>query len=145
MKTLQEIYNNHKSPTSRLKPETQQSLFEKQREDKNKKKSKYLNKWVVIDSIKFQSEGEGYYYLELKSRLLRGEFKEFKRQLPIEFEVNGVRVGKYIADFAVLHYNGSIEIIDYKSRFTATLALYGIKKQLMLALYGVEIKEVGKK
>lgn len=139
MLTVIEIFRAHKNPVSRIKPPVQDDLFKK------KKTSKYLNKWVVIDNINFQSEGEGYYYLELKALMLRGEVKEIKRQIPFEFMVNDVKVGKYVADFGVLYHDGRIEIIDYKSRFTVTLALYQIKKALMLACYGVIIKEVGVK
>lgn len=139
MPTVFEIFMLHKNPVSRIKPPKPEDLFKK------KKQSKYLNKWVVIDNINFQSEGEGYYYLELKALMLRGEIREIKRQIPFEFVVNEVRVGKYVADFGVLYDDGRIEIMDYKSRFTVTLALYQIKKALMLACYGVIIKEVGVK
>lgn len=149
MKSIFELYTAHKSPVSkegkRVAALSANELFAEHEEKKKKKKSKMGNRPTVIDKIWFQSTGEGNYYVELKDRLLRGEFKEFKRQLPIEFHVNGVRVGKYIADFAVLHFNGSIDVIDYKGRFTAGLALYDMKKQLTLALYGVAIKEVGVK
>lgn len=144
MKTAYEIFHDHKCPVSRIKEQNPEELFAN--EDKKKKKlSKYKNKWIVIDKINFQSEGEGYYYLELKDRLIRGEIRQIKRQIPFEFVVSGVRIGKYIADFGVLHHDGTVEIIDYKSRFTVTLALYQMKKQLMLACYGVGIKEVGTK
>ena len=113
--------------------------------EKGKAKSKYRNKWVIIEGIKFQSEGEGHYYLHLKSRLLAGDFKKFSRQIKFEFVIGGVRVGAYIADFVVEHFNGSFEVIDYKSRFTVTLELYKIKKGLMKVCYNVVIKEVGVK
>ena len=133
METALQIFHGHKSP----KPKKGQTI--------SKTANKYGNKWIIIDDIKFQSTGEGYYYLELKERLLRGDVKEIKRQIPFEFVVNGIRIGKYVADFGVLHFNGSLEILDYKSRFTATIPLYDLKKQLMLACFGVAIKEVGVK
>lgn len=95
-----------------------------------------------MDGINFQSKGEALYYLELKMLFERKHIKGFKRQVPFEFVVNGVRIGKYIADFCVLHHTGKIEVIDHKSKFTATLAEYILKKQLMLACYGVAVKEV---
>lgn len=142
MKTASEIYHAHKSPISRIKPEPVHDLFPEQ-EEKKKKPSKFLNKWVVIDGIKFQSIGEGGYYEELKRRLARGDIKEFKRQIVFEFVVNGVEISSYKADFGILHFDGTIEILDYKSQFTAQLAYWQIKKQLMLACYQIAVKEVG--
>ncbi len=144
MITAYDLYTAHKSPTSKIKELNPQELFGAP-DKKEKKRSKYLNKWVVVDKINFQSEGEANYYLELKAQQLAGRISEFKRQMPFIFEINGVRIGKYIADFAVLNFDGSVDVIDYKSRFTVTLQLYKIKKSLMLALYGIGIKEVGMK
>ena len=133
-KTLEEIYHACKVPKSSTTPQVASTA-----------KNKMGNRWVVIDNIKFQSTGEGYYYLELKEQLLRGYIKEFKRQVPFEFFVNGVRVGKYVADFATIGFDGNVQVIDYKSRYTLKLPLYQIKKALMLACYQVVIKEVGTK
>jgi len=133
MKTAIEIFHQHKSP----KPRAGQTV--------NKTANKYGNKWVIIDNIKFQSTGEGNYYLELKSRMLRSDIQDFKRQVPFEFFVNGIRIGKYIADFVVLNFDGSIEVIDFKWMITANLATYQMKKALMKACYSVSIKEVGNK
>lgn len=136
LKTLAEIFQEHKNPVSKIKQGTT---------DKPTKPSKFKNKWVVIDGINFQSQGEGYYWLGLKDRMNQGEYREIKRQVPFEFFVAGVRIGKYVADFVTLDWNGTFEVIDFKSRFTVGLQLYILKKQLMLACYGVAIKEVGVK
>lgn len=139
-------HNPKSKEGARVAKLTDRELFDEQQEKKKKpSKNKMGNKPIVIDAIWFQSTGEGHYYQELKSRLQNGEFAQFKRQLPVEFFVNGIRVGRYIADFAVLNHDGSIDIIDYKSRFTVMLAHYKLKKALMLACYQVEIKEVGKR
>lgn len=149
MKDVFEIFRAHKNPVSkegkRVAALSGDELFAESREKKKKKVSKMRNKPIVLDSIWFQSEGEGYYYLELKALLDRGDIWEIKRQIPFEFVVNDIVVGKYVADFGVLYYDGRVEIIDYKSRFTVMLAHYQLKKALMLACYGVIIKEVGVK
>jgi hypothetical protein len=44
-------------------------------------------------------------------------------------------------DFRVTYADGHVEYVDCKSTATKT-PLYLIKKQLMLALYGIELKEV---
>lgn len=145
MKTVFEIYNSHVQTIPRQRTAPVLGLFEEAQAKKVKKQSKYRNEWVVIDGLSFQSIGEGNYYLELKSRQQRGDIREFKRQVPFEFFVNGIRVGKYICDFVTVLHDGTIEVIDYKSRFTITLQLYEIKRALMQACYGVIIKEVGAK
>ena len=142
MQTLREIYCSHKdkAPKKKVADKTDWQLH---LESKAKKPSKMRNKWVTIDGIKFQSTGEGNYYLELKDRLLRGHIKSFKRQISFEFIVNGIKICKYVCDYGVEHFDGSIDILDYKSNFTRGLALYRLKKALMIACYGILIKEVG--
>lgn len=139
--TAYEIFTAHKSPKSKVGANISRQLFDAV--EQPKKKSKMQNKAIILDSIWFQSQGEGYYYLELKSLLQAGKIQDFKRQIPFEFWVDGIRIGKYVADFGVLNHDGTLEIIDYKGRFTAGLALYKMKKALMLACYQVAIKEVG--
>ena len=140
MKTLLQIYTEHVNPKSKKRYTDAEMLA-----GPSARRGRHGNVPVVIDNIWFQSTGEGYYYLELKERQNRMDIREFKRQVPVEFFVHGVRIGKYIADFMTMDYAGNIEVIDYKSRHTVTLALYQIKKALMLACYSVAIKEVGVK
>lgn len=130
MPTLLEIYQAHSSPKSKPVAPGPQAA------------NKYKNRRVVIDGINFQSTGEGIYYTELKLLMGCGKIKGFKRQVPFTFIVNGVTIGKYVADFCVLNNDLTIEVVDHKSKFTADFDLYKIKKKLMLACYGVVIKEV---
>ncbi len=124
----------------RLNPTEYQKLL-----DANKKQNKYRNKWVIIDKIKFQSTGEGNYYLRLKDDLRKGEILGFKRQVDYVFVINGVKITTYRADFVVKNLDGSFSVLDYKSSFTMTLALYQIKKALMQVCFNIIIKEVGPK
>lgn len=146
MNSVEQIYNSAKAIVPKkqkvLTPDEAKKLFLK---TKDAKPSKYRNKWVEIDGIKFQSTGEGNYYVELKRLKLSGEIKDFKRQVAFPLEVNGVHINNYVSDFVIQHFNGTYEIVDYKSRFTVTLALYQMKKALVKALYGYTIKEVGNK
>lgn len=145
MKTLAQIFAAHKNPVSKkgkeleAMPPAQLLAYLSKR-----KKSKMGNVPIVIDGILFQSTGEGNFYKELKLRLLAGDIKEFKRQVPFDFFVSGVKVAKYIADFVVINNDGSIDVLDYKSPATAKLQSYQRAKKLMLACYGVEVKEVYK-
>ncbi len=139
--TALEIYRNHQSPGPGVK--STETLFDMpQLPAKVRKPSKYGNIYTEIDGILFSSKDEGKYYRSLKMRLNGGQIKGFKRQIPFEFVVNGIRIGKYISDFGVMNLDGRLEIVDVKSTFTVDIPLYKMKKQLMLALYQVAIKEV---
>lgn len=108
---------------------------------KNAGNSKYKNKWVVIDGIKFQSTAEGNAFVEYKRRKAAGEIKDFERQRRYKLIVNGIQVSSYRADFVVIHWDNSEQIVDVKSSFTRTLNDYIIRKKLMKALFGIDIYE----
>lgn len=143
MQNALEIYHSHKDPVSKIKKLTGEQLWEKEQK-KKAKPAKYLNTPIVIDDIWFQSTGEGHYYLELKDQINRGLIKGFKRQVRFPLDVNGMKTQTYIADFMVEHFDGTVEVIDHKSDFTKKIKLYQLKKALMMAVYQMAIKEVGK-
>lgn len=104
--------------------------------------NKYKNHYVEVDGIKFHSAKEAAYYGELKIRKMTGDIISFERQKTYRLEVNGVLICKYISDFEVVLSTGIREVIDVKSFFTRRLPEYRKKKKLMLAIYGITIKEV---
>ena len=104
------------------------------------KPSKFLNKKVVVDGIKFDSRKEADYYGTLKMRKMAGEIRDFKMQVPFRMEVNGELICKYIADFVVEYANGT-QVIDIKSDFTRKNPVYRIKNKLMKAIHGITIIE----
>ena len=104
------------------------------------KPSKFLNKKVVVDGIKFDSRKEADYYGILKMRKMAGEIRDFKMQVPFRMEINGDLICKYIADFVVEYANG-IQVIDTKSDFTRKNPVYRIKNKLMKAIHGITIIE----
>ncbi len=61
-------------------------------------------------------------------------------QPAFDLEVNGVRICRYIADFAWKE-NGERVVADSKGMLTAEFRL---KERLMLALEGVEVKILGR-
>jgi hypothetical protein len=91
---------------------------------------------VEIDGIKFMSPGEAERYLELKTRIAKGEnievFLQPKFELQPKFRKNGVlfRPIVYIADFKIVHGDGRIEIEDVKGWGGYTTDIYKIKKKL---------------
>lgn len=104
--------------------------------------SKYHNRKVEIDGIKFDSTKEGQRYLELKLLLKAGKIRDL--QMQVEFELipkqAGERACKYKADF-VYHMadTGKMIVEDVKGLRTRE---YIIKRKLMLWRYGVKIVEV---
>jgi hypothetical protein len=113
----------------------------------NVKTGKYKSRGVWRDGIYFHSTGEANYWEVLKIELARGEYADIKRQVRIKIVINGVLICTYVADFVITHLDGRKEVRDYKSEFTRTLAEYKIKKQLLAALYKINIVEIikGKK
>lgn len=108
---------------------------------KDRKRSKYGNKKTEIDGIIFDSAKEAKRYVELRYLLKAGELKYLERQVEFELQVNGEKVASYFADF-VYGKNGKMIVEDVKSRFTKGLAVYRLKKKLMLQCHGIQIQEV---
>jgi ribosomal protein S8 len=112
-----------------------------------KKKSKYGNKKVIIDRIKFDSQKESnrYLYLNLlqKEGLISDLRLQVKYELQPKFKINGktIRAINYVADF-VYKENGNEVIEDVKASESFQTDIYKLKKKLFMHKYGIEIKEV---
>lgn len=109
---------------------------------KNVKQGKYKAIRIKVDGFWFDSKKEAEYYGTLKLRMKAGDIKNFRRQVRYKIVINGTKICTYVSDFVEEHWDGSIRVIDVKSAFTKTMALYKIKKTLMRVLYGIEIIEV---
>lgn len=83
-------------------------------------RSKYRNKTVVVDGIKFDSIGEAGRYRQLKLLEKAGEITELKLQTKFElqpsFKKNGktIRAINYKADFDYFDKNGRHIVEDFK-------------------------------
>ena len=124
--------------------------------------SKYLNKKTEVDGILFDSKKEAEYYLYLKQLEKSGEIQSLQRQVPFEIippvyidvvkhlktkdktETRCVqRATHYVADFVyIVTKTGQREVVDVKSFITRRNPEYRLKKKMMLAFKGIEIKEV---
>ena len=122
--------------------------------------NKYGNRRVTVGSEVFDSKKEYHRYLELKQMQDSGQISDLQRQvkyvlIPSQY-VDGYydKKGKYIkkrkclerelsyyADFQYMK-DGRPMVEDVKSPMTRKLAAYVIKRKLMLAKYGIQIKEV---
>jgi len=100
--------------------------------------NKYRNIRVEMDGIKFQSKREAKRYGELKMLQKAGLITNLTLQKKFDLIVQDVKIGAYISDFAYLE-NGHLVIEDAKG---LKLPVYNLKKRLMKAIYGIEIKEV---
>lgn len=114
---------------------------------------KYGNRKVEIDGVVFDSKREAQRYQELCLLERAGEITDLVCHPRYDFVVNGVRLGFYKADFRYLKQAPSRKgqrgtfvddvpvVEDVKSKPTKTTT-YRLKRKLMKALYGIEIKEV---
>lgn len=86
--------------------------------------SKYKNKKVVVDGVKFDSKHEAEYYLYLKRLKEEGKIKDFGLQHKFELQPSFKKYGKthraitYTVDFAIYHNNGDVEYVDFKGMET---------------------------
>lgn len=110
-------------------------------------KSKYHNKKVMIDGIKFDSKKEANRYQELKLMQRAGIITDLQRQVkyvlvPSQKGDDGRVIERpctYIADFVYIDENGKTVIEDTKGYRTSD---YKIKRKLMLYIHGVKINEI---
>jgi Protein of unknown function (DUF1064) len=94
---------------------------------------------AVLDGIWFGSTHESQVYASLLVRLRAGEIRNLELQVPFPIVVNGVMVGKYLADFAFFEDQKRV-IVDAKGFATP---LYKFKRKCVEALYpAVEFREV---
>lgn len=103
----------------------------------SRKPSKMKN--VPVDSPDgFFASGKEYArWGELKLLATTGMITELDRQVTFSLDHNGVHICNYIADFVYIE-NGAWIVEDVKGMRTT---LYKIKRALMLALLGIEIRE----
>ena len=108
--------------------------------DAPRKRSKYGNRKVTVDGMKFDSQHEAdYYFGVLMPRVKAGELKCVCRQVPIDLP-GGIR---YIADFVTIKPDMTIEaVIDAKSEATRKNQVYINKKKQVRACWDIEIQEV---
>lgn len=101
------------------------------------KPNKYGAKKTEVDGIVFDSKREATRYQDLKYMEAAGEISDLQRQIIFPLVVNDVKIGLYIADF---QYKENGEQITEDSKGVRTRD-YVMKRRLMLALYGIHIRE----
>jgi hypothetical protein len=91
--------------------------------------------------VKWDSRKELARWRLLWDRQQRGQISQLRRQVRFGLVVNGVHVCDYVAD-AVYVEAGRRVVEDTKSAFTRKLPVYRLKRKLMKAVHGIEIREV---
>ncbi len=111
--------------------------------------SKYKAKPTVVDGIRFASMKEAARYQENKLREKAGHIRDLELQPKYPLVVAGVKIGSYVGDFRFWEKNDLYRKGDGKAEFLVVedvkgfkTPVYRLKKKLMLALHGVEIREV---
>lgn len=100
--------------------------------------NKYRNKKTVVDGITFDSRREASRYGVLKIMQAAGLITNLRLQVPYVIAVNGQKICRYVADFVYLENSREV-VEDVKGVRTRE---YILKRKLMFAVFGIEIKEV---
>ena len=110
---------------------------------KEKKANKYNAVRVEYDGLWFDSLKERSRYINLKYLEINGDIKDIVHHVVFRLELTNKKVCDYEADFQYTDIkSGKMIVEDVKSTATRKLSTYRLKKKLMLAQYGIEIKEV---
>ena len=97
-----------------------------------------------VDGITFASKAEAKRYCELKLSVKAKRIAHLEHQPVFPLIVNGVKVGKYVADFRYVvlpwDYEEPVTVVeDVKGMKTP---VYRLKKKLVEAQYGITITEI---
>ena len=110
------------------------------------KQSKYKNKKVEYNGIKFDSQKERNYYIKLKLLEEKGKIKDLKLQVKYElqpkFQIGNKTYQKitYKADFSYISIDDNkLHVVDVKGFKTKE---YLLKKKILAYKYGIEIEEI---
>ena len=105
------------------------------------RRGKYDAQKTTVDNIRFHSKKEANRYGELKMLQLAGAIRGLELQVKYPLIVHNHLICSYVADFRYdEHLNGSwLRVVEdtkgYRTRE------YRLKKKLMLAIHGIEIRE----
>ena len=101
--------------------------------------SKYKNVRCTFDGKKFDSKAERDRYIELTILLRVQEIRDLRTQVKFPIEIAGKKICNYIADFTYYDKDGNFIVEDKKGGILTSV--YRLKKRLMKAVHGIDIKE----
>lgn len=102
--------------------------------------TKYKAVPTVVDGIRFDSKAEARRWSDLKNMERAGTIELLERQPKYPLVVSGLKIATYKADFAYTDRRTGEHIVEDVKGFLTPV--YRLKKKLVKALYGVEIREV---
>ena len=100
--------------------------------------SKYRNIKTEVDGIVFDSKAEARRYMELRLLEKANEISDLRLQYPFECTINEKKICTYRADFD--YYEGDQWVIEDVKGFATPV--FRLKKKLVEALHGIEIREI---
>lgn len=102
-------------------------------------KKKFSNKTTYYNNVWYQSIKEADYAQELDLRIKAKDLKEWKRQVPIDMVVNGMKICTYKIDFVEIDHNDNEVWTEVKGFETPE---WRLKWKLFEALYPERDKKV---
>lgn len=106
-----------------------------------RKANKYKAKPILVDGIRFPSMKQGERYKQLKILQAADRIRNLRLEVPYAIKVKDATVCIYRADFVYEEYASQqwTEVVeDVKGMKTP---VYNLKKKLMKACHGIEIRE----
>ena len=94
----------------------------------------------TYNGVRYHSKAEAQYAFELDAQLRQGLIRAWVRQHPFRLVVNGRYLCTYRADFVVLRFDGTQEVVEVKGSWPPVAKL---KWALFLALYSEEFQRQG--
>lgn len=104
--------------------------------------NKYGAKKTLVDGITFDSKLEARRYVQLMEMLRHGLIRGLLRQVKYSLDVNGKKIGSYIADFVYTDTKTDAEVIEDANGVLTPL--YRRSKKHFEAQYGKVITEITK-
>ena len=105
-------------------------------------RNKFNAKKQIYKGMKFDSKKELTRYLVLEQMQKNNYISELELHPMIPLIVNGIKIGKYTADFKYKNNNGEVIIEDVKSKVTKTRDYILRKKILATYRPPIYIKEI---
>lgn len=107
---------------------------------------KYNATKTYVDDIKFDSASEASRYALLLLKKEKGLIDNLVLQQKYLIHINGIYICKYIADFTYIDCEtGKIVCEDVKNKHLAKTPLFSLKRKLVKAVHGFDIKIVDSK
>ena len=105
-------------------------------------RNKFNAKKQIYKGMKFDSKKELTRYLVLEQMQKNNHISELELHPMIPLIVNGIKIGRYTADFKYKNNNGEVIIEDVKSKITKTRDYILRKKILATYRPPIFIKEI---